>query len=141
MNRHLSLGVAEADAATAACLFELDRRGKAAVIVVTDHHGELIQLLRMDGAMLPSIVIAANKAYTAARVGKPSGDVGRAALDENADVHYHGDARYVGWDGGVPILVDQTCVGAVAISGLSGAEDLEIAQIGADAIARHLAST
>ena len=46
---------------------ELLRRGKAAVIAVADAHGELIALLRLDGTPLPSILIATNKAWTAAR--------------------------------------------------------------------------
>ncbi|OHT21816.1 GlcG/HbpS family heme-binding protein [Edaphosphingomonas haloaromaticamans] len=128
------LGEAEASVAVDACRDELRRRGKAAAIAVSDGHGELIALWRMDGCPLPSIVIAQNKAYTAARVRRPSGDIGRSAQADGSDVHYHGDARYVGWDGGAPLLHGGECLGAVAVSGLSGEEDLEIARIGIDAI-------
>jgi glc operon protein GlcG len=44
---------------------------KAAVIAVADTHGELIAFARMDGAPLSSILVATNKAYTAARSAKP----------------------------------------------------------------------
>jgi glc operon protein GlcG len=43
---------------------ELVARGKAAVIAVADTHGELVALARMDGAPLPSILNAADKAWT-----------------------------------------------------------------------------
>jgi glc operon protein GlcG len=134
MNSCPEIGEAEARIAIEACLAELRRRGNSAVVAVADRSGELIALVRMDGVMLPSIGIATNKAYTAARVRGPSGDLGRKASAEGWDVHYHGDHRYVGWDGGVPVMMGPGCVGAVAVSGLSGAEDLEIAQIGVAAI-------
>ena len=50
---------------------ELLKRKKAAVIAVSDNQGELIALLRMDWASVSSVVIATNKAWTAAREGNP----------------------------------------------------------------------
>jgi len=71
--QHLhSLGHTDAQRAIEAIQQELMRRGKAAVIAVADAHGELIALLRVDGAPLPSILNASNKAWTAARERKPS---------------------------------------------------------------------
>ena len=61
-----SLGHAEAQKAIEVIQAELLKRGLAAVITVADSHGELIALLRLDGAPLPSIQIASNKARTAA---------------------------------------------------------------------------
>jgi glc operon protein GlcG len=132
-----SLGQAEAQQALQAIQAELQRRGQAAVIAVADVHGELIALLRLDGAPLASIVIASNKAWTAARERKPSYEIGQAARHPQTgfDVAYFGDARYLGWGGGVPVRVQGQVVGAVAVSGLPEAEDMELAQIGVAAIA------
>jgi glc operon protein GlcG len=134
MQSHLELGETEARLAIDACAAELRKRKKVGSIAVGDRHGELIAILRMDGASLPSAGIAANKAFTSSRVCEPSGALGRAALADGSDVHYHGDARYVGWDGGAPVFYRGQCVGSVAVSGLSGVEDLEIAEIGVNAI-------
>ena len=136
MQQTINLGHDEADRAIQAIRVELMRRGKAAVIVVTDAHGELIQLLRLDGAPLPSILNATNKAWTAAREGKPSRDLGQAARDpeEGFDMAYFGDPRYIGWGGGVPVILDGVVAGAVGVSGLPEAEDMELAEIGAAAI-------
>jgi glc operon protein GlcG len=134
MQSHLELGETEARLAIDACAAELRRRKKVGSIAVGDRHGELIAILRMDGASLPSAGIAANKAFTSSRVRELSGALGRAAVADGWDVHYHGDARYVGWDGGVPVFYRGQCVGSVAVSGLSGVEDLEIAEIGVNAI-------
>ena len=138
MRTQLNLGEAEARLAIDACVAELKRRDKTGVVAVGDSHGELLALWRLDGSALPPIVIAQNKVYTAARVRGLSGDLGRAAQEDGSDVHYHGDSRYVGWDGGAPVMYRGQCLGAVAVSGLSGVEDLEIAQLGVTAILNSL---
>ena len=136
MNQYTSLGHVEAQRAIEAIQAELVKRGKAAVIAVADAHGELISLLRIDGAPLPSIVIATNKAWTAARERKPSRELGQAARDpiNGFDMAYYGDARYIGWGGGVPIFIDGVVVGSVAVSGLPEQEDMELVQLGVAAI-------
>ncbi len=115
---------------------ELVRRKQAAVIAVADAHGELISLLRLDGAPLPSIVIATNKAWTAARERKPTRELGQAARDPQSgfDMAYYGDPRYIGWGGGVPVIIGGNVVGSVAVSGLPEEVDMEVVQIGVAAI-------
>jgi glc operon protein GlcG len=136
MNQIHSLGHTEAQRAIEVIQKELMHRGKAAVIAVTDPHGELIALLRVDGAPLPSILNASNKAWTAAREGKPSKDIGQRVRDpeHGFDIAYFGDSRYIGWGGGVPVRVNEEVVGAVGVSGLPEAEDMELAAIGVAAI-------
>jgi len=135
MNIRSSLGAAEAQVAMGFIQSELTRRGKAGVIAVADDHGELIGLLRMDGAPLPSIVIATNKALTAARERKPTRELGQASRDPSTgfDMAYYGDPRFVGWGGGVPIVVNGIVVGSVGVSGLVQDEDAELAAMGAAA--------
>jgi glc operon protein GlcG len=133
------LGEEEARLAVDTIVAELKRRGKAAVVAVADRHGELIALLRMDGAPLPSLNIATNKAFTAARNRGPSGDIGRGSRKDGWDISYMGDPRYVGWDGGVPVKLGDEVLGAVAVSGLTGAEDLELAELAVKRIAEGAA--
>lgn len=105
---------------------------KAAVVAVADTHGELLALARMDGAPVSSIVVAANKAWTAARERKPSKEIGDKVkhAGKGFDIAYYGDPRFVGWGGGVPVWKDGEVVGAVGVSGLSSAEDSELANFG-----------
>ena len=116
---------------------EIQRRGKAGVVVVADSHGELIALARLDGAPLTSITIAINKAWTAARERKATKDIGDRAREpeKGFDVAYFGDPRIVGWGGGVPVWKDGKVIGSVAVSGLPQLEDMELAAMGAAAIA------
>ncbi len=131
-----SLGHAEAQKAIEVIQTELLKRGQAAVITVADSHGELIALLRMDGAPLPSIQIATNKAWTAARERRPSREIGRAVRDpeHGFDIAYYGDPKMVGWGGGLPVVVEGVVVGAVGVSGLPQEVDMELAQLGVEAI-------
>jgi glc operon protein GlcG len=136
MNQLTTLGHAEAQKAIEVIQAEMLKRGKAAVIAVADTHGELIALLRVDGAPLTSIQIATNKAYTAARERKASRDIGQKSRDpeKGFDIAYYGDPKILGWGGGLPVVLEGAVVGAVAVSGLPQAEDMELAQIGVDAI-------
>ncbi len=72
MQQFISLGHNDAKLAIQAIKTELLNQNIAAVIAVTDVLGELIGLLRVDGAKPASILIAANKAWTAARERKSS---------------------------------------------------------------------
>jgi glc operon protein GlcG len=105
-------------------------------VAVTDAHGELIAFARMDGVPLPSIQIAINKAWTAARTGKPTREIGEKVRhpERGHDISYYGDARFVGWGGGLPVISQGQIVGAVAVSGLSSVEDGNLATLGIDAI-------
>ncbi len=134
-----NLGSDEATRAIDAIRGELARRGEAAVIAVADAQGELIALLRLDGAPLASILIAANKAWTAARERRPTSAIGQAARDPESgfDIGNYGDSRYTGWGGGVPVTIDGAVVGAVAVSGLPEGADVELARLGAMAITGH----
>ena len=138
MNQVSDLGHVEAQTAIQTIQAELIARGKAAVIAVVDSHGELIALLRMDGAPLQSITIAMNKAYTAARAQQPTREIGQKVrdADKGFDIAYYGDPRFVGWGGGVPVRVNGQVVGAVAVSGLPETEDMQVAALGAAAINR-----
>jgi glc operon protein GlcG len=136
MTSELNLDYAEARRAIDAIVAEIAHRGKAAVVAVADSRGELIAMARMDGAPVSSVTIACNKAFTAARAGKPSFDVGAKVRhpEHGYDIAYHGDPRYCGWGGGVPVKKDGKTVGSVAVSGLPQEEDMEVVLLGAAAI-------
>jgi glc operon protein GlcG len=143
MNTQIVLGLKDADLAINVIKEELINRNKTAVIVIADNHGELISCSRLDGAPFQSVTVAMNKAFTAAREGKPSSDIGAKMRDpqKGYSIAYFGDPRYTGFSGGVPVIVDGQTAGAVAVSGLTGVEDMELAQMGVDAILKaHLKS-
>jgi uncharacterized protein GlcG (DUF336 family) len=132
-----NLGEEEAALAVATIREELIRRGKVAVIAVSDAYGELVSLLRMDGAPLPSVRIAAKKCRTSARERAPSGEVNRNYVQSGVDLS-GADPDFIGWDGGVPVRRAGKVVGAVAVSGLDQAEDAELSRMAVAKIEERL---
>jgi glc operon protein GlcG len=110
----------------------LTEKGLGAAVAVVDSHGEVMALLRTDGCRLSCVNVAVNKAYTAARERGTSKALGEAAKREGFPVTNFGELRYVTWGGGVPVVApDGEVIGAVGVSGLPEADDIELAEMAA----------
>ena len=134
-----SIDYAEARRAVDLIVEKAREAQKAVVVAVADCRGELIAFARMDTAPISSVVIAMNKAWTAARAGKPTHEIGQKVRhpEKGHDISYYGDPKFVGWGGGVPVWRDGEVAGAVAVSGLSSAEDAALATLGAESITQN----
>ena len=110
---------------------ELEAANKAACVAVCDAHGELVAFLRMDGCRLPPLTISMNKAFTAAREGRPSGEVGESLRKAGYPMTNLGDPRYTGFPGGIPLISNGKVVGAIGVSGLADEEDIRLAETAA----------
>lgn len=108
----------------------VEARGKTAAIAIADAHGELIAFVRCDGALLSSGPLAVNKAFTAARLARPTRVLGETLRARGTEVAFYGDPRYVGFGGGLPVRIGNIVAGAVAVSGLSDEEDEALAAMG-----------
>jgi uncharacterized protein GlcG (DUF336 family) len=104
------------------------------VISVVDDGGHLLWLQRLDGAAPISSYIAPAKAKTAA--------LGRRESKAYEDLINNGRTAFLTapnldgmLEGGVPIVVDGHVVGAVGVSGVKSAEDVQIARAGIAALA------
>jgi glc operon protein GlcG len=139
MRNIVSLNYSEARHAIDLIINRAEQMQKAVAVAIADSHGELIAFGRMDDVPLPSITIAINKAYTAARTGKPTQEIGEKVRhpEKGHDISYYGEPRFVGWGGGVPVLRNGQITGAVAVSGLSSAEDAALATLGAESITNN----
>jgi len=105
-------------------------------IAVVDPGGNLLGFYRMDQAKVTSIAIAIDKAFTAAGTRKPTreykavGAPNGPAFGINTSNH----GRFMIFGGGVPIIVDGECIGAVGCSSGSPEQDEQVAQAGIDAL-------
>lgn len=108
----------------------VEAKDRSAAIAIADAHGELIAFVRCDGALIASGTLAINKAFTAARLNRPTRVLGETLRAKGTDVAFYGDARYVGFGGGLPVHVNGAVAGAVAVSGLSDDEDEALAAMG-----------
>jgi glc operon protein GlcG len=125
MYQSYNLSHKEAQLMIGAIQSKLEEENKAAAVAVTDSHGELIAFLRMDGCHLPPLYVAINKAFTAAREGRESGDVGASSRNGGFPMTNYGDLRYTGWAGGFPVIHEGHIIGAIGVSGLD--EEMEAA--------------
>jgi len=105
----------------------------AVTIAIVDDGGHLLHLHRLDGAPSISAHIAPSKAHTAA--------LGRRESKIYEDVINGGRISFVTapevkgmLEGGVPIMKDGQCIGAVGVSGVKSNEDAQIAKAGIAAI-------
>lgn len=104
-----------------------DKLGEFA-LAVADSHGELMFFIKTDNCAVSSGPIAVNKAFTAARDRIKTSSLAAASAEHGFAVSSLGDLRYTGLSGGVPVIVDGECLGAVGVSGLTQQEDEELAE-------------
>jgi uncharacterized protein GlcG (DUF336 family) len=102
-------------------------------IAIVDDGGHLLALQRLDGAPPISSHIAPAKANTAA--------LGRRESKIYEDVINAGRISFLSapdlkglLEGGVPIIKDGQCIGAVGVSGVKSNEDAQIAKVGIAAL-------
>ncbi len=127
------LEFADVKAIAAAAEAEAIANGWAVTIAIVDEGGHLLWLQRLDGAPPISAHIGPAKAHTAAlgrRETKVYEDIingGRYAFLTAPDVKGM-------LEGGVAIMKDGFCLGAVGVSGVKSSEDAQIAKAGIAAI-------
>jgi glc operon protein GlcG len=102
-------------------------------ISIVDDGGNLLWLQRLDGAAPISASISPAKARTAA--------LGRRESKAYEDMINNGRASFLSapvlegmLEGGVPVIVEGHCVGAVGVSGVKSSEDVQIAKAGIAAL-------
>jgi uncharacterized protein GlcG (DUF336 family) len=105
----------------------------AVTIAVVDDGGHLLWLQRLDGSAALSAHIAPAKANTAAlgrRESKAYEDMINGVRGSFLSVPVVSGML----EGGVPIMKDGVCLGAVGVSGVKSTEDAQIARAGIAAL-------
>ncbi|MDO9600650.1 MAG: heme-binding protein [Azoarcus sp.] len=126
-----ALTLADVKHIAAAAEAEAIARGWAVSIAVCDGGGHALWLQRMDGAPLMSAAVAPEKARTCVLSGKPS----KVFEDMVNNGRFAALAMPVlPLEGGEPIIVDGTVIGAVGVSGVKAGEDAQVARAGVAAI-------
>ncbi len=127
------LELADVKAIAAAAEAEALKNKWAVTIAIVDAGGHLLWLQRLDGAAPVSAHIAPAKAHTSAlgqresRIYEEVINGGRISFLSAPDIRGM-------LEGGVPIMKDGTCLGAVGVSGVKSNEDAQIARAGIAAL-------
>ena len=102
-------------------------------IAIVDDGGHLLWLQRLDGAAPVSAHIAPAKAHTAA-LGRRESRVYEEVINQGRTSFLSAPTIAGMLEGGVPILVQGQCVGAVGVSGVKSNEDAQVAKAGIAAL-------
>ncbi len=109
------------------CVQQVKQNNKSVAVAVCGPECELIAFIRMDGTSPASSKIAQNKAYTSASDRAETSKMGERM--RGSDNHaFWGDERITGFGGGVPIIHNNRVIGAIGVSGLPEAEDVQLAK-------------
>lgn len=105
----------------------------AVAIAIVDDGGHLLWLQRLDGTAPISSDIAPAKARTAS--------LGRRESKVYEDMINNGRFSFITaptlagmLEGGIPIMIDGECLGAIGVSGVKSSEDAQIARAGLAAL-------
>ncbi|WP_028581707.1 GlcG/HbpS family heme-binding protein [Desulfogranum japonicum] len=120
----------------AAARKKADEIGVPMVIAVVDTGGNLVAEHRMDDALLVSVDIARNKAYTSVAVKVATEDLAKAAQPGESlyGIHATDQGRIVIFGGGVPLYRGETLIGGLGVSGGSVEQDVSCAKAGQAAL-------
>lgn len=121
--------LAEARRVIAAAEREAAAHDWAMVIAVADSSGHLVALHRMDQAQYGSIAVAQAKASTAVNFKRPTKVF--EELVTGGAMRLLSIEGLVALEGGVPLVRGGKLVGAIGVSGATGAQDGQVAAAGA----------
>lgn len=133
MKTKFELELADVKRIVAAAEAEALKNQWAVTIAIVDDGGHLLWLQRLDGAPAISSHIAPAKAHTAA-LGRRESKVYEDVINGGRTSFLSAPAVAGMLEGGVPILKDGQCLGAVGVSGVKSSEDAQIARAGIAAI-------
>jgi glc operon protein GlcG len=106
-------------------------------VAVVDDGGHLLAFARQDGAKLSSVQIAITKAECSALRRQPTGpyiENGQPNLIVTLGLAIGSRARQTPLRGGLPLLKDGQCIGAIGVSNGTEDQDTEVARAGAAAL-------
>lgn len=102
------------------------------VIAFVDKHGNLILQARMEEALLVSIDIALNKAYTAVALKCETAALRDVSVESGSlfGLISCDNGRMVVFGGGFPIIENGEIIAGIGVSGGSVEEDISVAKAG-----------
>ena len=120
----------------AAAKTEADKNSWPVVIIVVDGAGHTVALQRLDNTQIGSIEVATQKAKTAAHFRRSTKVFEDILAGGGAGLRLLSLPGALPVEGGLPIIVDGKLIGAVGVSGVTSAQDGQIAAAGVAALAK-----
>ncbi len=130
----LSISTENAKKVAAAAIAEAKRSNLTDAIAIADTGGFLVYFEKMQDTQTGSVDLAIEKARTAALFRRPTKVFEDSVAGGGAGLRLLRLTGAIPIDGGVPIVVDGKLIGAIGVSGRTGAQDGQVAKAGADAV-------
>jgi glc operon protein GlcG len=125
---------AKAKVVAAAALAEAKKMDLPMVVAITDTSGNLLYLEHMDGAILGGVLVAPQKARSAALYKRPTKAFEDSVAPGGVGLRFLRLEGAIPIEGGLPLILDNKIVGAIGMSGGTGVQDGAAAKAGADAL-------
>ncbi len=130
----MNISVDVAKKAAAATIAEARKNNWSMAVAVTDTAGNLVYFERMDNTQTGSINVAIGKSRSAALFRRPTKVFQDLVAKGSEFTYLLGLEGAVVLQGGLPIVMDGKVVGALGVSGGSGAQDVQSAEAGIAAL-------
>jgi len=129
-----SINLEQAKKVLAAAEAESRKNGWPMAIAIVDTSGNLVAYEKMDDTQTASVMVAQDKARSAAIYRRPTKVMQDAVAGGGAGIRFLNlrDASVV--EGGLPISVGGKIIGAIGVSGAASNEDGVVAKAGTDAL-------
>ena len=131
MRNRPALTSSDAQKMIAACKAEAQKNKWIVSIAIVDDGGYVLLLERMDGALPLSASVATGKARTAGITRRPTKFWEERVKERPVFLEFPADVKI---QGGLPIMHQNECVGAIGVSGVQSHEDEQIAAAGIKAL-------
>jgi uncharacterized protein GlcG (DUF336 family) len=120
--------------AAASAIAEARKNNWTMAVAIIDIGGDLVYFEKMDGTQTGSVRVAIGKARSAALYKRPTKAWQDVVAAGGAGLRILGLEGAVPIEGGLPLLMDDKIVGAIGVSGGTGAQDGVVATAGAQAV-------
>jgi glc operon protein GlcG len=120
----------------APALAEAARNNWAMAVAVVDGAGDLVYFEKMDATQAGSVVVAIDKARSAARFKRPTKAFQDMLAAGGDGWRVLGLQGAVPVEGGIPIVIEGKIVGAIGVSGGTSPQDGQCAKAGVDGAAQ-----
>ncbi len=128
------INIEQAKKAAAAAVVEARKINTFMAISVVSPSGDLVYFEKMDNTQFASINIAIHKARAAATFRRPTASFEERVAAGGAGITLLTLDGIIASPGGNPILLDGKLIGAIGVSGGTGAQDHQVSLVGVGAL-------
>ena len=126
----------QAKRAMAAAELEAAKNSWQVAITILDSGGNMIMFHRVDNAQLSATSVSEGKARTALEFKRPSKALDDVIAAGGAGLRLLAVKDITPLEGGLPVILDGTIIGAIGVSGALSSQDAQVARAGAAAVVK-----